>query len=104
MAPSDTVEAVKLMLLDRECIPPAQQRLVRGGTQLADRTLADCGVVCEGTLFLVLRLPNISSTCPFCLFLSLLLLLLLLLLRFFVRPLLCPEVPGLPQRAEHAGW
>ncbi len=33
VAPSDTVEAVKLMLLDRECIPPAQQRLVRGGTQ-----------------------------------------------------------------------
>ncbi len=57
VAPIDTVEAVKLQVLDRERTPPALQRLLRGGIQLADgRTLADCGVGNEATVFLVLRL------------------------------------------------
>ena len=57
VAPTDTVEAVKLQVMVRERIPPAQQRLLRGGLQLAaGRTLADCGVGNEATLFLALRL------------------------------------------------
>ena len=57
VAPTDTVEAVKLQLMDLERIPPAQLRLFRGGAQLADsRTLADCGVGSEATLFLAMRL------------------------------------------------
>ena len=63
VAPTATIEAVKLQLLSRERIPPAQQRLIRGGTQLADdRTLADCAVGNEATLFLVLRLRGGAKT------------------------------------------
>ena len=65
VAPTDTVEAVKLQVLVRERIPPALQRLIRGGIQLADdRTLADCGVGSEATLFLGLRLRGGSSFSP----------------------------------------
>ncbi len=58
VAPTDTVKAVKLQLLDRERTPPVllRARLLRGGFHLADvRTLADCGVGNEATLFLMLR-------------------------------------------------
>ena len=36
VAPTATIEAVKLQLLSRERISPAQQRLIRGGIQLAE--------------------------------------------------------------------
>ncbi|KAI3933299.1 hypothetical protein MKW98_006658 [Papaver atlanticum] len=57
VASTETVESLKLKILDKEGVPVKEQRLIYCGKQLEDeKTIGDYNIQKESTLQLVLRL------------------------------------------------
>ena len=65
VAPSNTIDDVKMMIQEREGIPPDQQRLVYSGKQLEDgKTIEECKIEPCAIVHLILRLRGGGPTEP----------------------------------------
>ena len=57
--PGDSIASIKAQIFSQAGAPPEQQRIVLAGEDLADeRTMAECGVVADGVLHMVLKLED----------------------------------------------
>ena len=63
---TDTIANIKEKITDKEGIPGGQQRLVYDEKQLEDdeKTLDDCGIRREATIYIVLKIPGGNNPKP----------------------------------------